>query len=56
MQNQTQPPQAVPACDDAARKEFQKFLLAVDTYAASVAKEPGLTFEQHLRSIFAGNR
>lgn len=35
--------------DGQAEEDFQKFLLAVDSYPARVIKEPLLTFEEHLR-------
>jgi hypothetical protein len=35
------------------QQEIQKFLRAVNSYPARVAKEPRLTFQQHLSSIFA---
>lgn len=34
-------------------KEVQDFLQAVNSYAARVAKEPHVSFQQHLSSIFA---
>ena len=36
-----------------AQEEIQNFLRAVDSYPARVAKEPRVTFQQHLCSIFA---
>jgi hypothetical protein len=35
------------------QQEIQNFLRAVDSYPARVAKEPRVTFRQHLCSIFA---
>ena len=35
------------------QEEIQNFLRAVNSYPARVAKEPRLTFQQHLSSIFA---
>jgi hypothetical protein len=32
--------------------EIQKFFQAIDSYSARAAKEPGVTFHQHLRSVF----
>src|ERR1700683_2693550 len=34
-------------------EEIQNFLHAVNSYPSRVAKEPGVTFQQHLSSIFA---
>lgn len=34
-------------------EEIQHFLQAVKSYPSRVAKEPGITFQQHLSSIFA---
>jgi hypothetical protein len=36
-----------------AKEEIQNFLRAVDSYPARVAREPRVTFQQHLCSIFA---
>jgi hypothetical protein len=35
------------------QEEIQNFLRAVDSYPACVAKEPRISFQQHLCSIFA---
>ena len=32
--------------------EIHKFFQAIDSYSARAAREPGVTFHQHLRSIF----
>jgi hypothetical protein len=37
------------------QEEIQNFLRAVDSYPARVAKEPRVTFQQHLCSIFAAS-
>jgi hypothetical protein len=34
-------------------EEIHKFLHAVHSYPSRVAKEPGVTFQQHLSSVFA---
>jgi|HubBroStandDraft_4_1064222.scaffolds.fasta_scaffold338570_1 hypothetical protein len=34
-------------------EEIQNFLEAVKSYPSRAAKEPGITFQQHLSSIFA---
>jgi hypothetical protein len=35
------------------REEIQNFLQALDSYPARVAKEPRVSFHQHLCSLFA---
>ena len=35
-----------------AQEEIHKFFQAIDSYSARAAREPGVTFHQHLRSIF----
>jgi hypothetical protein len=40
---------------DEVEEEIQNFLRAVNSYPARVAKEPGVSFHQHLRSISARN-
>jgi hypothetical protein len=35
-------------------EEIQDFLQALNSYPARVAKEPRVSFQQHLSSIFAG--
>jgi hypothetical protein len=35
-----------------AQDEIRKFFQALDSYSARAAREPGVTFHQHLRSIF----
>jgi hypothetical protein len=42
----------VPFVQAQAQDEIQKFFEALDSYSARAAKEPGVTFHQHLRSIF----
>ena len=32
--------------------EIQKFFQAIESYSSRAAREPGVTFHQHLRSIF----
>jgi hypothetical protein len=36
-------------------EEIQNFLHAVKSYPSRVAKEPGITFQKHLSSIFGPN-
>ena len=38
------------------QREIQSFLQALDSYPARVAREPGLSFRQHLCSVFAAAR
>jgi hypothetical protein len=35
------------------QEEIQSFLRALDSYPARVAEEPGVSFHQHLSSLFA---
>jgi len=63
MQQQVQPPEITPPLSAkvqmAKRKveeEIQNFLEAVDSYPACVAKEPGISFQQHLSNIFAARK
>jgi hypothetical protein len=35
------------------QEEIQSFLRALDSYPARVAAEPGISFHQHLSSLFA---
>jgi hypothetical protein len=41
----------VPLVQDRAQEEIQKFFQAIDSYSARAAREPGVTFHQHLCSI-----
>ncbi len=36
------------------QEEIRNFLQALDSYPARVAKEPRVSFHQHLSSLFAG--
>jgi hypothetical protein len=38
------------------QEEIQSFLQALDSYPARVAKEPNVSFHQHLCSFFTGSR
>ena len=38
------------------QREIQNFLQALDSYPARVAREPRLSFHQHLCSVFAATR
>ena len=60
QQNQVQPLEVAPPrsahvriIQGDAEEEIQRFLRAVNSYAARVAKEPRVSFQQHLSSIFA---
>lgn len=58
MQPQVQPREIVPprsaqghVMRGEVEEEIQNFLHAVDSYPSRVAKEPGITFQQHLSSV-----
>lgn len=60
MQHQVQPREIAPPRSSQAQiiqgdveGEIRDFLQAVNSYAARVAKEPRVSFQQHLTSIFA---
>ena len=60
MQHQIQPREIAPphstriqGAKGEVQEEIQNFLRAVDSYAARVAKEPRISFQQHLCSMFA---
>jgi hypothetical protein len=42
----------VPFAQARTEDEIRKFFQALDSYSSRAAKEPGVTFHQHLRSIF----
>lgn len=48
------PPRGARLRSGKVEEEIQDFLQAVNSYAARVAKEPRVSFQQHLTSIFAG--
>ena len=50
---QIQPREVVSLRTEQVQEEIQSFLEAVDSYPARVAKEPSVSFHQHLCSIFA---
>jgi sugar-specific transcriptional regulator TrmB len=50
---QIQPREVVSLRTEQVQEEIQSFLEAVDSYPARAAKEPGVSFHQHLCSIFA---
>jgi hypothetical protein len=47
---------AVPLVREQVREEIQNFLHALDSYPARVAKEPRVSFHQHLCSLSAAAR
>lgn len=53
MQYAVQLRQSAPPSNKQVAEEIQDFLRALDSYPARVAKEPRLSFQQHLCSIFA---
>ena len=46
----------IPLVREQVRQEIQSFLHALDSYPARVAKEPRVSFHQHLCSLFAPAR
>ena len=52
MLDQVSPQVSVSPGNRRATQEIHKFLLAVRSYPDHAAKEPGLTFHQHLCSFF----
>ena len=55
MRGQIQPTIAT-ARSVQVQREIQSFLQALDSYPAHVAREPRVSFEQHLCSVFAAAR
>ncbi|HWY23137.1 MAG TPA: hypothetical protein VNX26_18065 [Candidatus Acidoferrum sp.] len=53
VQDQLQPRQTGPG-NAQVQLEIKNFLQAIDSYPARAAKEPDVTFQQHLCSIFVG--
>jgi hypothetical protein len=41
------------AQEERVQEEIQSFLQALDSYPAQVAREPNLSFHEHLNSLFA---
>ncbi len=63
MQQQVQPAEITPPLSAQVRiakrkveEEIQNFLEAVDSYPAHVAKDPGISFQQHLGNIVAARK
>jgi hypothetical protein len=53
MRHHVQPRDSVQPRNEQVRKEIQGFLRAVNSYPDRVAKEPRISFQQHLCSIFS---
>jgi hypothetical protein len=53
MQYAVQSRQSAPLRNKQVREEIRNFLHALDSYPARAAKEPQVSFQQHLCSIFA---
>ena len=51
MQCHVQPREIAVPRDVKVQEEIQNYLEALDSYPARVAKEPGITFQQHLSRI-----
>jgi hypothetical protein len=47
-QRHAQPREDVLECNQLASEEFQKFILAIESYPERFAKEPGISFRRHL--------
>jgi hypothetical protein len=63
MQQQIQPPEIAPPLSTQVhiakrrvQEEIQNFLEAVDSYPAQAAKQPGITFQQHLNNIVGASK
>jgi len=58
MQCQVQPREIAPPRDEqvGVQEEIQNFLQALDSYPARAAKEPNVSFHQHLCSFFEESR
>ncbi len=53
MHYHVQPRETVPPRNEQVQMDIQNFLRALDSYPARVAKEPRISFQQHLSSFFA---
>ena len=56
MQRLVQPPENARLRNQQARQDILHFIAAVDSYPASAANKPRLTFQQHLGNILAATR
>jgi hypothetical protein len=55
-QHHAEPREDVLECNQLACEEFQKFILAIESYPERFAKEPGISFRRHLSSLFTSSR
>jgi len=53
MLDYIQPRESASSRNEQTQQEIQNFLLAVRSYPDHAAKDPGLTFRQHLCSVLA---
>lgn len=53
MQHAVQPRQFEPLRNKQVQEEIQNFLHALDSYPARAAKEPRISFQQHLSGFLA---
>jgi hypothetical protein len=53
MHYHVQPRESVPLRNEQVELEIQSFLQALDSYPARVAKNPRVSFHEHLCSFFA---
>lgn len=56
MRNHVQPRESVQPRNEQVQKEIQGFLRAVDSYPERVSKNPRVSFQQHLSSVFAASQ
>ena len=52
MHHHVQPREGEPLRNERASEEIKKFLRALDSYPDRVAKEPSLSFQRYLSSLF----
>jgi hypothetical protein len=55
MRNHVQPRESVQAREAQVRREIEGFLRAVSSYPKRAAKEPRVSFQKHLCSVFAAS-
>ena len=55
-QRHAQPREDVLECNQLAFEEFRKFVRAIESYPERFAKQPGISFQRHLSSLFATSR
>jgi len=56
MRNHVQLRESVRPRNEQVRREIQGFLRAVDSYPERFAREPRVSFQQHLCSVFAASQ